>query len=240
MEQISLFELTMPTVKIDKPIRLITLFSGIDSQAMALRNLGANFEHYRAVEFDKYAIASLNEIHKTNFPVLDIKNVKGSDLGIVDTDRYTYLLTYSFPCNDISISGQRAGMGEGTRSGLLWEVERLLNETENLPQILLMENVTMVHADENREYFEQWIEFLHRKGYSNYCQDLKASEYGVAQSRDRTFMVSILGEYYYKFPKTIKLRYCMNDYLEENVDENYYMTSEKALNFIAGLNEGKI
>ena len=80
--------------KILKPIRLIELFGGIGSQAMALTRLGADFEHYRLVEFDKYAIASYNAIHDTNFEPLDITQVNGSDLGIVDTDNFTYLLTY--------------------------------------------------------------------------------------------------------------------------------------------------
>ena len=97
-EQMTLFDFTMPLVKIDKPIRLIELFAGLGSQAMALRNIGANFEHYRVVEFDKYAIASYNAIHGTNFEVSDIRNVKGGDLGIVDLNKWTYIMTYSFPC----------------------------------------------------------------------------------------------------------------------------------------------
>lgn len=64
---------------------------------MALRNIGADFETWRVVEFDKYAIASYNAIHGTNFPTMDICDVKGGDLGITDKDKYTYLLTYSFP-----------------------------------------------------------------------------------------------------------------------------------------------
>lgn len=64
---------------------------------MALRNLGALFEHYRVVEFDKYAMASYNAIHGTNFECTDIKDVKGGDLGITNKDEYVYLLTYSFP-----------------------------------------------------------------------------------------------------------------------------------------------
>jgi len=64
---------------------------------MALRNLGADFEHYRVVEFDKYAIQSYNAIHGTNFPTMDIRDVKGGDLGITSDDKYIYLLTYSFP-----------------------------------------------------------------------------------------------------------------------------------------------
>ena len=61
---------------------------------MALRNLGADFEHYRVVEFDKYAMASYNAIHGTNFEPTDINDVKGIDMGIVDKSRFTYLLTH--------------------------------------------------------------------------------------------------------------------------------------------------
>lgn len=89
----SLFD--FPKVHVDKPIRLIELFGGIGSQAMALRDIGANFTHYRLVEFDKYAVKSYNAIHGTNFETMDIKNVHGADLGIVEKDRYTYLLTPS-------------------------------------------------------------------------------------------------------------------------------------------------
>ena len=94
MEQLSIFDLTMPYISVDKPIRLIELFSGVGSQAMALRDLGADFEHYRSVEFDEHAVRSYNAIHGTNFPVTDIRNVHGTDLGIVDKDTFTYLLTY--------------------------------------------------------------------------------------------------------------------------------------------------
>ena len=92
--QMSMFELTQDIFKIRKPIRLIELFAGIGSQAMALRDLGADFEHYRVVEFDKYAIASYNAIHGTDFPTMDIKKIHGGDLGILETERFTYLLTY--------------------------------------------------------------------------------------------------------------------------------------------------
>lgn len=97
MDNMTMFDFLYPTFKIDKPIRLIELFAGVGSQAMALRDLGAEFEHYRAVEFDKYAIASYNAIHGTNFSTMDITEIKGGDLGITDIDKYTYILTYSFP-----------------------------------------------------------------------------------------------------------------------------------------------
>ena len=125
--------------------------------------------------------------------------------------------------------------GSGTRSGLLWEVERLLKECKELPDVMVMENVTEVHGYKNKAHFEEWISFLESLGYSNYYQDLNAADFGVAQHRERCFMVSILGNYNYKFPTTIPLNTVMADYLEENVDEKYYVTSQKAYDLIIKL-----
>lgn len=201
---------------------------------MALERIGANFEHYRLVEFDKYAVSSYNAIHGTNFSTSDIREVGGADLGITDTDKYCYIMTYSFPCQDLSVAGKGAGMtkGSGTRSGLLWEVERLLNEVEELPQILLMENVPQVHGKKNIDDFNQWLNSLEWKGYKNYYQDLNAKDYGVAQSRNRCFCVSVLGNKGYEFPKPIPLTKTMKDYLEDEVDEKYYIKSDKARELI--------
>ena len=236
-EQLDIFSSIRQPYKITKPIRLIELFAGVGSQAMALKRLGANFEHYRVVEFEKYAIKSYNAIHGTDFEPIDITKIIGSDLGISDTDKYCYIMTYSFPCQDLSVAGKQKGMtkGSGTRSGLLWEVERLLNEVENLPQVLLMENVPQVHGKKNMEDFQRWIDFLESKGYSNYWQDLNAKNYGVAQNRNRCFMVSILGDYSFKFPEPIELKKVMKDYLEDEVDEKYYINNEKAQKLIQKL-----
>ena len=94
--------------------------------------------------------------------------------------------------------------GSGTRSGLLWEVERLLNEVNELPQILLLENVPQIHSKKNLPHFQEWIDFLSSKGYRSYWSDLNAKDYGVAQNRNRTFMISILNsDEPYIFPKTV-------------------------------------
>lgn len=214
--------------KIQKPIRLIELFAGIGSQAKALKNIGANFETYKVVEFDKYAIASYNAIHNTNFNTLDITQIGGDDLEIKDTDKYDYIMTYSFPCQDLSLAGKQKGMkkGESTRSGLLWEVERLLNECKELPQILLMENVPQVHSKDNINDFNIWINCLETLGYKNYWKDLNAKNYGIPQNRNRTFMISILGDYNYCFPKKQKLKLRLKNMLEDEVDESYYLSEE--------------
>lgn len=245
MEQLDLFEFSK--YKIDKDIRLIELFAGVGSQMMSLRNLKnkgvikQNLESYKVVEFDKYAIASYNAIHGTDFPTMDITKIHADDLEIKDCDKYTYIMTYSFPCTDLSLAGKQMEMkkGSGTRSGLLWEVERLLNEAQNLRQVLLMENVPQVHADVNIDDFNSWIRFLRSKGYINFYKDLNAKDYGVAQNRERCFMISFLSDEFqdYEFPETQKLTKTVRDYLEEEVDEKYYINNEKAMKLIKDLVE---
>lgn len=232
-DTIDLFSFTLPTYKIRTRIRLIELFAGIGSQAKALQRLGADFEHYRVVEWDKYAMASYNAVHGTDFKTSDIKEIHAEDLGISDTDKYTYIVTYSFPCQDLSLAGKQKGMtkGTGTRSGLLWEVERILDECKELPQVLLMENVPPVIGKKNIKDFQAWRSKLESLGYSNYVQLLNAKDYGIPQNRNRCFMVSILGDYHYEFPKKIPLKLRLKDMLEEKVEEKYYL-SEKALNYI--------
>lgn len=402
-------------IKITKPIRLIELFAGVGSQAMALRDIEANFEHYRVCEFDKYAIQSYNAIHGTSFTVSDIRDWKGDDLGIVDKDKYEYIMTYSFPCftgdtkvitdtnikdikdikvgdrvlthdgtyqkvlwsgktgrkriyriktdlnqvvrctenhliyvreceyipmddfdeyfiyygetkfmsvgdlykddkyicnsgsknyhigipidkntipylgdhidlnhttkkiywyeikdiietnevedvyditvennhtfiaggmivhncTDISTAGKQMGMSKnsGTRSGLLWEVERLLRETKELPQILLMENVTQVHSDKFIKDFNDWCNFLKSIGYTSKWTDLEATDYGVAQTRNRCFMVSVLGKINYDFPKPTPLNKVLIDYLEPYVDKRYYVTTDFAKKLVKDIVE---
>lgn len=223
--QCSMFEGDQP-LKITKPLRLIELFAGIGAQAKALENLGVKFEHYRICEFDKYAVASYNAVHGTNFSTSDITKIHAEDLGIVDTDKYDYIMTYSFPCTDISKAGKQQGMSResGTRSGLLWEVERLLKETKELPQILLMENVPDVLSKKNYKDFALWIKFLENLGYTNKYEILNAKDYGVPQNRERCFMLSWLGEdYYYDFPYKIPLKIRLKDVLQKKVDEKFYL-----------------
>lgn len=226
--QTSLF--SAPPLKIRNYVRLIELFAGIGSQATALKRLGVDFETYRICEFDKYAVASYNAVHGTDFAVSDITEIHAEDLGITETDKYTYIVTYSFPCQDLSLAGKQAGMtkGTGTRSGLLWEVERLLNECDELPQILLMENVPAIVSKKNMPDFQLWQEFLRSKGYTNKWKLMNAKDYGIPQNRNRCFMVSWLGEYDYTFPTEIPLDLRMKDLLEKEVDERYYL-SQKAV-----------
>ena len=183
----------------------------------------------------KQQIERLNETQLRNIwnniittkNLVNIQQVKGKDLEIVDTDKYDYILTYSFPCQDLSLAGKGKGMSDtSTRSGMLWEVERILSECKELgtmPQILLMENVPQVHGTDNVVDFNKWQLRLEELGYKNYFQDLIATDYGIPQTRNRCFMISILGDYSYTFPKPISLKLKLKDMLEDNVDEKYYI-----------------
>ena len=231
MEQMSIFECCYENYQITKPIRLIELFAGYGSQALALEFLGVNFEHYKVCEFDKYAIDTYNAFHHTNFEDSDITNLKASDLNIIERDKFTYMLTYSFPCTDLSIAGKMQGMEKesGTRSGLLWEVERLLIELgDNLPHILVMENVPQVITAKG---WREWVYFLECLGYENHCEILSAKDYYIPQNRERCFMVSIVGNYNYKFPKRLDSKYLVKDFLESNVESKYFL-SKKMIDYI--------
>lgn len=287
---LSIFDMLYPKYKITKPVRLIELFAGYGSQALALKYLGVKFEHWKICEWAVKSIQAYKDIHFTdkklngididklkeqdikdylyekgissnyNEPMtkqqidrlsydnvkkiieniyithnlVNIQQVKGKDLDIVDRDKYDYILTYSFPCQDLSLAGKGKGMSDtSTRSGMLWEVERILTECHklgSLPQILLMENVPQVHGADNLKDFNKWQLRLEELGYKNYMQDLIATDYGIPQTRNRCFMISILGDYSYTFPKPIPLKLKLKDMLEDNVDEKYYL-SDKMINF---------
>lgn len=168
--------------------------------------------------------------------LVNITQVKGKDLNIIDTNKFQYILTYSFPCQDLSLAGLQKGMtkGSGTRSGLLWEVERILDELSldniELP-ILLMENVPQIHSQQNIADFKKWLLKLEKLGYTNFCEDVNSKNYGIPQNRVRTFCLSIpRKEIAYSFLPKIKLKKYLFDLLESNVDEKFYL-SEKMINF---------
>lgn len=167
--------------------------------------------------------------------LINIMNVHGKDLEINDTDKYDYLFFYSFPCQDISLAGKSAGIKEGTRSGLLLEVERILDELKemserekvnHLPSILILENVEALCNKIHIRAFQKWQQKLGELGYTSYCEVLNGINYGIPQTRKRTFLVSILGEYAYDFPKKVKPRYKLQDFLEKDVDQKYYLTAK--------------
>lgn len=177
----------------------------------------------------------LTNCKKITHNLIDISKVKGEDLNIVDTDKYEYVLTFSFPCTDLSLAGKGLGMeeGSGTRSSLLWEVERILKECKekgNLPNTLLMENVPQVIGTKNKSSFHKFMKRLENLGYKNFVKVLNAKDFYIPQNRQRCFMVSILTkEDVFSFPSKMKLDYYLLDFLDKEVDEKYYLSDDKII-----------
>ena len=203
----------------ENPLRLIELFAGIGSQTQALTNIGIAHKVVAISEIDKYAIQSYEAMHGKANNLGDIRKIEelpGADLW-----------TYSFPCQDISVAGKGAGIKEGTRSGLLFEVERLLrvaSEKGTLPKYLLLENVKNLVSKKFKADFDKWLDFLAELGYTNYWKVLNAKGYGIPQNRERVFCVSIRGEHEpFVFPKPKELTIHLRDMIDETVDERFYL-----------------
>jgi len=201
------------------PLRLIELFAGIGSQTQALKNIGVPHKVVAISEIDKYAIQSYEAIHGKVNNLGDIRGIE----ALPDADFWTY----SFPCQDISVAGKGAGIKEGTRSGLLFEVERLLiqaAEDGTLPKYLLLENVKNLVSKKFKADFDRWLSFLSSLGYTNYWQILNAKDYGIPQNRERVFCVSIRGDHTpFVFPEKQELKLRLRDMIDEVVDEKYYL-----------------
>lgn len=210
-------------------LNVITLFSGYDSQCLALNRLGLPYDLAAWCEIDRHAITA----HNALFPQWSGRNL--GDVSKVDWAEWHSrhpqpidLLTYSSPCQDFSSAGlQRGGEeGSGTRSGLLWETERAVRELR--PRHLVFENVGGLVSDKFIDLFNRWQARLNGYGYTNFQQLMNAKDYGVPQNRLRIFMVSILDcPRAYYFPKPFPLTRRLKDVLEQNVEERYYLSDER-------------
>ena len=200
-------------------LKVFEAFSGYGSQSIALRNLGIPHEVVAISEIDKYAIKAYEAIHGSALNLGDISKIKVEDVPQHD------LFTYSFPCQDLSVAGKQAGLGEGTRSGLLYECEKIIEYCR--PKYLLLENVKNLVGKKFKPQFDEWLDYLESLGYTNYWKVLNAKDYGVPQNRERVFVVSILGDHEpYEFPDKMGLDKCIAYVLEYKVDEKYYLSEE--------------
>lgn len=209
-------------------LKVFTAFSGYDSQYMALDRMKINYELVGWSEIDKYAIMAHNAIYP------QYKDRNFGDISKIDWENVPDfdLFTYSFPCTDISSAGQQKGLeeGSGTRSGLLWECKKAIELKR--PKYLLMENVKALTQKKFLPYLHKWHSFLTEMGYTNFTQILNSKNFGVPQNRERVFMVSILGDAWFDFPKPFQSDKKLKDLLDENVDDRYYLSQRCLSSFI--------
>lgn len=200
------------------------LFAGIGAFRKALINLNIPYEIVGISEIDKYAVKSYEAMYGETRNYGDI-----SQIGKLD---YADLWTYGFPCQDLSNAGKQKGMVKGqTRSGLLYEVQRLLGISalyDELPKYLVMENVKPLVGKKFLPKFREWLDWLSDCGYNTYWQVMNAADYGIPQKRERVIAVSIRKDIDkgFEFPKPIPLETKFRDLLEEKADEQFYLTQE--------------
>ena len=211
-------------------LKVVELFAGIGSPRKALKNLNIDHEVVAFSEIDKYAIESYRAIHD------DCKTPNLGDITEVKELPLCDLLVFGSPCQDISIAGNQKGIQEGTRSGLLLEVLRLLEVASNknqLPRYLLLENVSNILSKDHVKEFREYLIFLEKLGYKNFYKILNATDYGMPQNRERLFSLSVLDKKLnYNFPPKKKLDLRLKDLLESEVDKKYFLSDEKTKAFI--------
>ena len=213
-------------------MKLLSLFSGIGAFEKALKNLGVSFELVGFSEIDKYAVKSYCAVHGVD-PSLnlgDITKIDEKTLPKVD------LITYGFPCQDISLAGKQKGLfnedGTQTRSGLFFEALRIIEATQ--PRVAIAENVKNLVGKKFRPQFELVLGALNQAGYNNYWNVLNAKDYGIPQNRERVFIVSIrkdIDDGSFEFPEGFPLELRLKDLLDDEVDERFYM-SDREINYM--------
>ena len=213
-------------------MRILSLFSGIGAFEKALKNLNINYDLVGYCDIDKYASKAYSMVHNVsedkNFG--DITKINADELP-KDID----LITYGFPCQDISVAGKQKGFADEngkTRSGLFFDALRIIETTK--PKIAIAENVKNLTSKKFKFEFDIVLKSLEEAGYNNYWQVLNAKDYGIPQNRERVFIVSVRKDVDkgFEFPEKQPLKLRLKDLLEDVVDEKYYLSEEKVQKLI--------
>lgn len=229
-----------------KKINVITLCSGYDAMAIALKRLRDTFPEQ--LDFDLLAWSEIDfhacQAHDAIHPEYADRNL--GDMTQIDWEAWKQsqgnpfidLLIYSTPCQSVSTAGKQKGMKKGddeAASALIWHTEKAIDVLR--PKYLLLENVKGMVSKRNKADFDEWCGILESYGYTNFWQVLNASQFGVPQNRERVFMVSVLRTEsdpnpQYNFPAPFPLEKRLKDVLETNVSEEYYLRDEQVQRII--------
>lgn len=215
----------------NKP-RVNDFFCGAGGMGLGFKFAG--FEIAGAWDFDKYAVQSYAHNVGDHVKQADITEMKYTDIPAAD------VWTFGFPCQDLSVSGKKAGLHDGKRSKLFFEVMRLIDEIkefspENLPEILMAENVKGL-----RQYLPVLKEEYNKRGYRMTYALYNSKYWGVPQNRERFFVVGIREDVKkaFQFPRQ-QTEYVpkLSGILEFEADEKYYMTPEKTRRILQSAEE---
>lgn len=215
-------------------MNLLSLFSGIGAYEKALENLNINYNLIGFSEINPHAVKSYCSIHQVD-ESLNLGDITSIDISNINSK--VDLLTYSFPCQDISLAGKRIGLinkdGSKTRSGLFFEALKIIEEKQ--PKIAIAENVKGLVTKRFKTQFDIVLKSLEEAGYNNYWKVLNSKDYGIPQNRERVFIISIrkdIDNGLFQFPEPIQLNKRLIDMLEGSVDDSYYLPDEKVTSMI--------
>lgn len=209
-------------------IKLLELFGGIGSPRAALRNLGVPTKCLDYVEIDAQAVRSYNAIFSDES--------RYSTDSVIGYNLRPDILVHGSPCQDFSISGRLEGADKGsqTRSSLMWETIRIIEEMgEWRPRYVIWENVKNVLSARMKNNFNLYLKSMEDLGYVNSYEILDARDFGIPQARERVFTISVLEDEPFNFdrlekPKMRELSHFLdNDFLPCHV-----VTQNSVLNVI--------
>ena len=207
-------------------LRVLSLFSGIGAFEKALTNIGIDYELVNYCEIDNHASKCYSAIHNISeeLNLIDVTKIDTSKLPDIDS------ITHGRPCQSFSMAGKQEGgvKGSGTTSSLLWETVRIVQD--KLPKYVIWENVKNVLTPKHKPVVDDYIEELNKMGYTSYLPPkgyLNAKDFGIPQSRERVFIVSIRGEHeHFEFPKGFKLNHDLSEFIdfrdEDDITYNFY------------------
>lgn len=203
----------------------------------ALTRLGIDYEVVNYCEIDKYASCAYSAIH--NIP----QNKNIGDITKVDTIKLTKdidLITYGFPCQSYSVAGKQLGVND-PRGVLFFDALKIIRLLK--PKYCIAENVKNLTSRKFKEVFENMLAELEYAGYNNYWKVLNAKDYGIPQNRERVFIISIrkdVDDDSFRFPEPFDNGLRLRDFLEDEVDEKYYINQEKTEKLIRELENKEI
>lgn len=236
-KQLNIIEQYKLNKSMNRPLRVLELFGGIGAIRKALeiikKQYGIDYEVVDYVEIDKFAVKSYNAIYETNFEPQDITKY--------DKDIEVDLVMHGSCCQDLSTAGkgQGADEGSGTRSALMYDTLRILKKMSHKPQFVIWENVTGLLSEKHEHNFKIYLKNMRELGYKNYSKVLFAKDYGLAQRRPRSFVVSIFEGGEFKFPKKKFLDHSFREYLVDEYSEKSVL-KENHRKRIQGLEECEV
>ncbi|WP_081936425.1 DNA cytosine methyltransferase [Veillonella montpellierensis] len=215
-------------------IKLLELFGGLGSPRKALCNLGYDIHSVDYVEIDEKAVASYNAIFNENYQTKNIVDIRGGEYKSVD------VLVHGSPCQDFSVAGKGLGgdKGSGTRSSLLYETVRIVEEMTEKPKIIIWENVVGLLQKKNIHNFHEYIKALSKLGYTTSYKTLNARYFKSGQNRERVFTVSWLLDKPYDFSELKETgELDIHNILLSNVSSEYKVTMASLLKKIKGVDD---